>query len=297
VNRALTAVAVAAVLLHITFRVLQYCRMAADPASALLLQPACTGVSDLHTFIAASFLGPVLYMLTSGSSNSSISIANPAACASMPMAARVLGWYAQASYGLLMPVAGFCTLEWRMKARWVKQKLGRQLVYGPWGWPSSQHDRGLLCWVQNFTTWVLSIAAGMGLLWVALTWVVPQLPLMECQTCADSGTCLELQCGEWLLTQRIAAWLVPGSTPHEPVLYLQRCCWFANASKKHASRCMSACACFSSSVSGMRRLQEKTNTNTHGLPSICLSCLQRRGCAAPRATGQQSCSTSSSCLS
>lgn len=171
----------------------QYCRMAADPASALLLQPACTGVSDLHTFIAASFLGPVLYLLTSGSS---VSIANPAACASMPMAARVLGWYAQASYGLFMPVAGFCTLEWRMKARWIKQKLGRQLVYGPWGWPCSQHDSGLLYRVQNLTSWVLSIAAGMGLLWVALTWLVPQLPLMECQTCADSGTCLELQCEE-----------------------------------------------------------------------------------------------------
>lgn len=204
---------------------LQYCRMAADPASALLLQPACNGMTDLHRYIAASFLGPVLDLLTS---NGSISLANPTACASMPMAARTLGWYAQASYGLLMPVAGFCTLEWRMKAKWVKQKLGKQLVYGPWGWPCSQHDTGLLCMVQNFTTWVLSVAAGMALLWVALTWVVPQLPLMVCQTCADSGTCLPLQCGEWAVCSRellLESFPVPSTLCHKhislSVLHLQ----------------------------------------------------------------------------
>lgn len=208
---------------------LQYCRMAADPASTLLLQPACTGVTELHTYIAASFLGPVLYMLTSDSSSS---LPNRAACAGMPMAARMLGFYAQASYGLLMPVAGFCTLEWRMKAKWVKQKLGRQLVYGPWGWPCSQHDVGLLYRVQNVTTWVFSVAAGMG-----LTWVLPQLPMMECQTCADSGTCLPLQCGEWRQSraQQLLE-LVPASMLcHKDIISMRRICSMLVLNRSHGT--------------------------------------------------------------
>lgn len=172
---------------------LQPCRMAADPSSALLLQPACQAVSDWHHYIASSIFGPMLLWLTSDSS-----ITNAAACSSMAMAAKTLGWYAQASYGVLMPMAGFCTLEWRLKARYVREKLGKQLVYGPFGWPRSEHEPSTFAsYMQYCLSWTLVSAAALGLLWVGLTWLVPLLPLMPCQTCADKRTCQSVTCGKW----------------------------------------------------------------------------------------------------
>lgn len=166
--------------------------MAADASSALLLQPTCQAVSDWHHYIAASILGPMLLWLTSDSS-----ITNAAACSSMPMAAKTLGWYAHTSYGVLMPAAGFCALEWRLKARWVRDKLGRQLVYGPMGWPRSERQPATFgSYVQYWLNWILVSAAVLGLLWVALTWLVPLLPLMPCRTCEDNGTCRPVACGE-----------------------------------------------------------------------------------------------------
>lgn len=50
--------------------------------------------------------------------------------------------------------------------------------------------------VQNVVSWLLAVTAGLGLLWVGVTWAVPQLPLMPCQTCADSGNCQAIECGE-----------------------------------------------------------------------------------------------------
>jgi hypothetical protein len=124
-------------------------------------------------------------------------ITSAAACSSMPVAARTLGWYAQAAYGLLMPVAGFCTLEWRLKARWVRNTFGKQLVYGPFGWPRSQLEpKTLSTMVQMVISWSMVVAVALGLLWVGVTWVVPPLPLMTCQTCAEKGTCQPIQCGE-----------------------------------------------------------------------------------------------------
>jgi hypothetical protein len=125
------------------------------------------------------------------------SIANAAACSSMPMAAKTLGWYAHASYGVLLPAAGFCTLEWRLKAKWVRDKLGRQLVYGPMGWPCSDNEPGTFAaHLQHCVNWILVTAAGLGLLWVGLTWLVPLMPLESCRTCVDKGTCQAVACGE-----------------------------------------------------------------------------------------------------
>lgn len=129
--------------------VLQYCRMVAEPTSALLLQHTCNSVSRVHQFILGSVFGPVLLVAAPGSR-----ISNPAACSNMVIAARTLGWYAHTAYGLLMPIAGFCTLEWRMKAKWVHRKLRRQLVFGPLGWPrSSVEPRTFGSACQSFLSW------------------------------------------------------------------------------------------------------------------------------------------------
>jgi hypothetical protein len=129
--------------------VLQYCRMAANPVSALLLQHTCNSVSRVHQFILGSIFGPFL-LVTAPDSR----VCNPAACSNMVMSARTLGWYTQTAYGLLMPIAGFCTLEWRMKAKWAHQKLRRQLVYGPFGWPEYDLEpRSLNSDCQSVLSW------------------------------------------------------------------------------------------------------------------------------------------------
>jgi hypothetical protein len=171
---------------------LQPCQMAGEANSALLLQPTCQAVSDWHSYIAASFLGPMWLGLFGDRT-----LTNPAACSSMVLAATTLAWYVQAVAGVLVPAAGFCALEWRLKAEWVRQKLGMQLGYGPLGWPRSQHQpRTVASAVQSVTSWVMVVAAGFGLAWVALTWLTPLLPQMACETCADSGTCQPVICGE-----------------------------------------------------------------------------------------------------
>lgn len=178
---------------------LQPCRMAADPSSALLLEPTCQAVSDWNHYIAASILGPMLLWLTSGSSTT-----NAAACKGMAMAAKTLGWYTHASYGVLLLAAGFCALEWRLKARWVREKLGKQLVYGPLGWPRSECQLSTFAsHLQHGLNWILVTAAGLGLLWVIFTWLVPLMPpsfggIVLCggRTCVDKGTCRSVACGE-----------------------------------------------------------------------------------------------------
>jgi hypothetical protein len=115
----------------------------------------------------------------------------------MALAARTLSWYAHFVYGVLLPVAGFCTLEWRLKSRWVKKNLGMDLVYGPLGWPRSQHERKTFAVrLQSYLSWLLVLMAAMVLTWVAAAWIVPRLPLMQCRTCEDAGTCRKLECGE-----------------------------------------------------------------------------------------------------
>jgi hypothetical protein len=112
----------------------------------------------------------------------------------MLMSARVLGWYAQAVYGAFMPVAAFCTLEWRLKQRWVKETLEGQLVYGPLCWRQSQPKCSkLVTAVQDLFSWLLVTAVCWVLLWEVVTWIVPQLPVMPCQTCEDTGTCLPIE--------------------------------------------------------------------------------------------------------
>lgn len=167
--------------------ILQYCRMAADPSSALLLQPTCRAVADLHSIMVAAILGPQFLFPHN----------RPAACSTMLISARVLGWYAQAVYGVFMPVAAFCTLEWRLKQRWMKEALGGQLVYGPLCWRQSQPKCSkLVTAVQDLFSWLLVTAVCWVLLWEVVTWIVPQLPLMQCQSCEDTGTCLPVTCGE-----------------------------------------------------------------------------------------------------
>lgn len=43
---------------------------------------------------------------------------------------------------------------------------------------------------------VLAIVALFGLCWVAVTWLVPQLPLRQCVTCEMRGDCHPVDCGE-----------------------------------------------------------------------------------------------------
>ena len=166
---------------------LQYCRMAADPVSALLLQPTCRAVASMHNTLVGAILGPMFVL----------SRDRPAACSGMAMSARVLGWYAQAMYGLFVPIAAYGGMEWRLKAHWVKDTLGKQLVYGPLRWPQSQPSR-TSTWtsLHTFVRWSLATAVCWVLLWEGVTWVVPQLPLMPCQSCEQAGTCMPITCGE-----------------------------------------------------------------------------------------------------
>jgi hypothetical protein len=152
------------------------------------LQPMCQSVTNVHGYIAQSIFG----LLALNPSH----ISNPAACSSMALAARTLSWYAHAAYGVLMPFAGFSTLEWGLKSAWVKKELDRDLVYGPFGWFRASHEQATYGdTVQSFVSWVLAMVAGFAVTWVAVTWIAPQLPLMECATCEDRRMCQELKCG------------------------------------------------------------------------------------------------------
>lgn len=167
----------------------QYCRMAADPVSALLLQPTCRAVAGMHNTVLGAILGPLFVL----------SRERAAACSSIPMSARVLGWYAQAIFGLFIPVAAYGSMEWRLKGRWVKQTLGKQLVYGPLCWPQGHQRRTGNLWLtlHNLVKWLLGTVICWVLLWEGVTWVVPQLPMMPCQTCEQAGTCMAITCGEF----------------------------------------------------------------------------------------------------
>lgn len=170
--------------------------MAADPSSALLLQPTCQAAGNIHKSIVGAVLGSL----------SLLSNDRPAACSGMEMSARTLVWYAQAIYGIFMPAAAFCTMEWRLKARWVKETQGKQLVYGPLCWPQRRPQRStptsmsgpwpLAASLRGFTAWLLATVLCWVLLWELVTWAVPQLPHQGCRTCEQAGTCEPIPCGE-----------------------------------------------------------------------------------------------------
>ena len=180
---------------------LQPCRLAADYSSALLLQPACRGISTLHHVMISAMWGPAL--LPKGGPSSSAQ--DLAACSSMTSSAHMLMLYTQLLYGLLLPAAGFCSLEWRLKASYVYNQLGKQLVYGPWGWPRSvPRPATFASRLQTSVSWLLFIIGSVAAVWCASMWLLHRLPMVQCETCADKGTCLEVvPCqGEWLPTQR-----------------------------------------------------------------------------------------------
>jgi hypothetical protein len=56
---------------------------------------------------------------------------------------------------------------------------------------------------------VLVIVVSFGLCWVAVTWVVPQLPLRECVTCEMKGDCQPIDCGECRKSLVLCAQLTP----------------------------------------------------------------------------------------
>ena len=150
-------------------------------------------MTQLQHYIASAIFG--YPGMTAGPSSS---VHSPAACSSMTSAARVLVWYSQLLYALMMPLAGFCTLEWRLKSKWVEHKLSKQLVYGPWGWPRSTTGlQNFASCLQSFITWLLYSTGIVAVVWCFSVWVVPRLPLMECETCVDKGTCRPVApCGE-----------------------------------------------------------------------------------------------------
>lgn len=137
-------------------------------------------------YIAGLIFGPLLYVLWPTGI-----IGDPAAaCGSSLASAATLMAYAQAAYGMLFPFAGFCTLEWRLKAKWVREVLGQQLVYGPFGWPQSEGGpRTFASALQNLLTWMLSVAIGLFFLWWGCTMVTAWVGRLPCQTCEDRGNC------------------------------------------------------------------------------------------------------------
>lgn len=169
------------------------------------------------SLVTSLFAPHLSALLTSGLDNTA------ATCSTLLGSARVLSYYSHAAYILLMPGATQLYIEWKLKSRWV-HKLGKQLAYGPLGWPRSQlgvrpqrpAGSGWLYRLQQAYYWLLGVSLALALLWLVCLWVVPKLPMERCPTCEDSGTCQPLApCGECLYQRvwRCVSSLQPENCP------------------------------------------------------------------------------------
>lgn len=171
-------------------------------------------MSTLHRISASSLLGPLFVGLEPTSSS-----VREAACGNMAVAARMLLAYGLVVYGLVMPIVGTLSLEWRLKSKWVQKTYGRQLVYGPLAWRESCYSSdsaGPSCGtserssfasvLQSLLTWLLSTASSLWAAWYLMMWLVPSLPAMTCPgTCESMGACRQIApCGKcaWVVEKR-----------------------------------------------------------------------------------------------
>jgi hypothetical protein len=194
----------------------QPCALASDAGSALLLQPTCEAIVQMHLVATGSVMGPSFLQGVSAS----------ASCGDMLSSAKTLVLYAHAIHGLLVPLAGFLYLEWRLKAAWAREMTGKRLAYGVTSrvqWPQPGQQRGLHSSSTSSSSGSGSSGSGggsgcdalgrgrmrlgssllllplllLGLLWAATVALAPALPDAECSTCQDLGTCQPtLPCSE-----------------------------------------------------------------------------------------------------
>lgn len=126
--------------------------------------------------------------------------ANPDVCTDVLGSARLLSWYAHAAYIVLMQGMAFTSMEWQLKGRWVRQHLGKQLVYGPLAWPRCEPlARGYsVFWQQRVLSLAIYVPTTLGLLWFFCMWLVPLLPHQPCDVpCLATGSCPKMTpCGE-----------------------------------------------------------------------------------------------------
>lgn len=172
-----------------------------------MLQSTCSAITQLYELVVGSFLGT--FFLTRSNTPSAAS-----GCRNPVTAAHTLMIFCQLVHGLLVAAAGFMYMEWSLKSAWVKEELGKQLMYGPAWTPWShcmpmcpqQLERGsprrvsrrtaastAKGRVHNMLALAAVLVAGLGLLWSLSVDTQPILPLVPCPAVREP---LNQTCGE-----------------------------------------------------------------------------------------------------
>lgn len=185
----------------------QPCVSAADPHSVPLLQPSCVAMTQLHSVVLGSLVGLAISPGLGGTAGSGSSSSSSRACGDALSSARTLLWYKAVVHNVIL-TSGFMWLEWRLKANFVRQRLQKQLVFGPFSaaHTDSQQDgdasdtegsKGVL---YKMVTWLLATVLTLALLWTLCLWLVPQLPQQHCKAfggaCEEPPRPLSTLCGE-----------------------------------------------------------------------------------------------------